>query len=93
MTYDELMETIAASSKQEWLYDGENHWIYKGDLNIVFENTMEAEEGGEPGYFHEEWAEGLGQDTPHRAWFTSVVHHLLWCIDCAKGLLGPRGRG
>lgn len=41
MTYDELLSTIAASSREDWITWDLQYWVYKHDLNVRFEETTE----------------------------------------------------
>lgn len=69
MNYDEVMATIAASNKDDWVKDGREHnWTYKGNLSIRLVDT--TEEGLGAREFNEPWAQGVGSEPPRRINFT-----------------------
>ena len=60
MTYAELVATIAASTKEDWVTDSnQENWTYKGDLNIRFKASTSEVIGSER-TFDEPWAITLG---------------------------------
>ena len=64
-SYKEVMATIAASSKEDWLTSAnERHWTYKGDLNIRLEQHTDS------GTFSEPWALRFAGDAPKPFIFT-----------------------
>ena len=80
-TYDEVMTEIAASTQDDWVMDPrDEHWTYKGDLNIRLEDTtIDVRGGGRE--FHEPWAEQFGSRPSRLRPFTiyygsSFVHHV-----------------
>ena len=70
MTYDEVLSTIAPSSKHDWIKDKRgHHWTYKSNLNIRFEDSTHEEFGGDND-FKEPWLGRLGRHTSKRVCFT-----------------------
>ena len=59
MKYQELMDTIGSSTKDDWVEDDfQENWTYKGDLNIRFEDSTDRVAGSDR-EFDEPWARKL----------------------------------
>lgn len=63
MSYDELMEIVGTSSRDDWLRRPGGTFVYKGDLNVRIEDasdslSSQARESREP------WAERMSDTTP-----------------------------
>jgi hypothetical protein len=70
MTYDEVLATIAGSSKQDWVKDKRgHHWTYKSNLNIRLKDSTHEEFGGDNDY-KEPWIDRLGRYPSKRVCFT-----------------------
>lgn len=73
MTYDQVLATIAQSSKDDWTHDNrERHWTFKSDLMIRFANTTDDEYGEDlqDRTFDEAWTATLPDKKARRAVFT-----------------------
>ena len=70
MTYDEVLATIANSSKRDWVKDKRaHHWTYKSNLNIRLKDSTHEEFGGDNDY-KEPWIDRLGRSPSKRVCFS-----------------------
>ena len=94
-TYNEVMATIAASSKDDWVKDDSGkHFTYKRDLNIRLEDSTDKVQRERRKSLKEPWAENVGVGHPAEdAGFTiyygnSFVRHVgMVAVDEYRGYI------